>query len=519
MPSLVKITVDRAVDLPIMDTSDMSTDAYVQVELKDQDDIKTYKTSTCRKDLNPVWGESTQFEVTDDSSLQDSPVEFKVFDQGFSASELIGIVYIDLNPLIMRTATMQDGAKDLIIQGFFPLFDASSLKGSRGSLKVIVKLQFIGNDNPFRDSSAGVQFFSSSTLSNNSFVIKDILGFVADLIVEDDAESRNYFNFSYKGDNARLKALYNLSAYVRREVGKKVLEAGGNAVLGYSSHFDFEDASCVVVRAYGTICRLLKVGNSIQQLVSGNDIRERRLSNGEELNVHFEASNVSEIMSPLTKEGNSFSIDNVVGIPLLPFGPSRDLGSTTFPSMRHKASVSSENEVQILTLMSFEKHIRIRLGGLVMARSVKFLGKLEATISDQETREGWWEELRDEIKKHAKTMCCSHIVGYSESCTIYGDMCILSAVGTGATIKKLSHPNIVTSNMLNQQNMGDANGEDDYDDDQNEVFLLLLLSFYNQLNVSVHRMTRRPASIPLSQWAISSFRIVKILGNPSGSRT
>jgi hypothetical protein len=169
-----------------------------------------------------------------------------------------------------------------------------------------VKLQFIGNDNPFRDSSAGVQFFSSSTLSNNSFVIKDILGFVADLVVEDDAESRNYFNFSYKGDNSRLKSLYNLSAYVRREVGKKVLEAGGNAVLGYSSHFDFEDASCVVVRAYGTVCRLLKVGNSMQQLISGNDIRERRLSKDNDFNMQYDPNDASEIISPLTKEGNSF---------------------------------------------------------------------------------------------------------------------------------------------------------------------------------------------------------------------
>ena len=56
-----------------------------------------------------------------------------------------------------------------------------------------------------------------------------------------------------------------------------------------------------------------------------------------------------------------------------------------------------------------------------MARSVKFLGKLEATLSDQETREGWWEELRDEIKSHARTVCCTHVIGYIETCTIFGE--------------------------------------------------------------------------------------------------
>lgn len=48
-----------------------------------------------------------------------------------------------------------------------------------------------------------------------------------------------------------------------------------------------------------------------------------------------------------------------------------------------------------------------------MSRSVKFLGKLEATISDQETREGWWDELREEIKNHAKVLCCRYVIGYS----------------------------------------------------------------------------------------------------------
>lgn len=92
-------------------------------------------------------------------------------DQDLYSTEIIGVVYVDLNPLIMRTAHASD--KDLVIQGWFPLYD--SLRGVRGSLNVIIKLLFIGNDNPFRDSSAGVQFFSSSSLSPSVFLIKEVL--------------------------------------------------------------------------------------------------------------------------------------------------------------------------------------------------------------------------------------------------------------------------------------------------------------------------------------------------------
>lgn len=207
-----------------MDSGDASTDAFVQIRLDEQ----IQQSAVCRKSLNPSWNQEFRFEVADDSILQDAPVEFKVMDQGFSVSELIGVVYVDLNPLIMRTAHGFD-SKDLVISGYFPLFDVSTLRGVRGSLRLTIKLQFIGNDNPFKDSSAGVQFFSTSNLSPGAFIVQEVLGFVADLVVEHDPESswQEYFRKSGKSANDfRLKVLYNMSAEVRRELGKKVLEAG-----------------------------------------------------------------------------------------------------------------------------------------------------------------------------------------------------------------------------------------------------------------------------------------------------
>lgn len=231
MPSLVKIKVERGRDLPIMDrnaTTEAATDAYVEVRLDEQ----CQRTNTCRKSLNPIWNEDFRFEVIDDSILQDAPIELKCLDHDLYSSELIGIVYIDLNPLIMRTG---DGTeRDLFIRGWFPLYDTS--RGIRGSLLITVKLQFIGNENQFRDSSAGVQFFSSSKLSPSCFLIQEILGFVEDLIVEDDPESswQDYFRKGNKSSNdSRLKVLYNLNAIVSKTQSLLLLLLLSNSSLHY----------------------------------------------------------------------------------------------------------------------------------------------------------------------------------------------------------------------------------------------------------------------------------------------
>ena len=513
MPSLVKIKVLHALDLPGDVQGDGSCDAYVEIHLGDHEDNteQIQRTTTYRKSVNPVWNEEFRFEVVSDSSLQNCPVEFRVIDQDLYSTEFIGALYVDLNPLIMRTA--HDMEKDLVIQGTFPLYD--TVKGIRGSLAVQVKLQFIGNNNPFRESSAGVQFFTASTLSPNVFIVQEVLGFVVDLVVEDDAESswKDYFRKAAKLSNDnRLKILYNLSATVRRELGKKTLEKGGNAILGYSVQFDVEGASGIVARAYGTACKIMKVGGVTKMSESpptfpttasgdreeiiaspalvtqppltgssssskevGLQHTEGRITPSKE---HLSRSETSIIFSrnelfrsdPLTSEAE---VTNVLGaksrkamspiLPprqLIPFGPSDIMSpsilasvASNFRSIAGDYGPSQEtgvirmlqrDDVQLISLNKIEGHIRVKLGGLVMAKSVKFLGKLETSLSDQETREGWWEELRDEIRAHAKTLCCTHVVGYSESCSILGDVCVLYAVGTAAVMKTGVHPSILT---------------------------------------------------------------------------
>jgi hypothetical protein len=497
MPSLIRVGVGRARDLPLLDSSmqgDAYTDAYVEVRLGDE--VK--RTQTYRKSLNPIWNEDFRFEVMDDSSLQEAPLELKVVDQDLYSSELIGMVYIDLNPLIMRT--IEDTDKNLVMQGWFPLFDTT--KGLRGELHVTVKLQFIGNDNPFQDSSAGVQFFNSSSLSPHAFIVREILGFVDDLVVDTDPESSwsDYFRKSGQAskvsNESRQKVLYGLSAEVRREVGKKVLDMGGNAVLGFSIQFDLEGASGLVVRANGTACHLLKVlgTNSVQVDTLDNKPYNYHtrgigavLLQGIEAGLILADSTGSMLGYRNSSHSHSHSVlssENAIALAPLPLGCGLPLRLSTFgtvevvqnnPRFRdlgevfsspewntgHSAGVSSsvfpkeaifQEDVCLLTLTTFESFVNVRLGGLVVARAVKFLGKLEATLSDQDTREGWWNELRDEIKGHARTLCCTHVIGYREMCSLVGDVCVISAEGTAAVVKNLSCPALTSADWESGMN-------------------------------------------------------------------
>ena len=95
-----------------------------------------------------------------------------------------------------------------------------------------------------------------------------------------------------------------------------------------------------------------------------------------------------------------------------------------------------EREVALLTLRAFPLNLRVRLGAVVSARSVKFLGRLAAKIADQETRDEWWTELREEVRSHARALHCNYVVGYREMCVVYDDVCVLSATGTAAVLRE-----------------------------------------------------------------------------------
>jgi hypothetical protein len=197
------------------------------------------KTGVEKKTLNPVWNEEFRFEVSDDTLLQNEPLIFKVWDSdNYKADSCVGMVYVDLNPLLMRAAAKtaledrsdeddeneklkvgsegnekispskdneqnvlalvkkesfvdqqetEDDQEELTIDGLFPIYD--TLAGVRGELNLSIKLQFFGDLNPFRDSSAGVQLFPLSMIDEGSgWEVSHVFGFVEELGVADDPE-------------------------------------------------------------------------------------------------------------------------------------------------------------------------------------------------------------------------------------------------------------------------------------------------------------------------------------------
>lgn len=90
-------------------------------------------------------------------------------------------------------------------------------------------------------------------------------------------------------------------------------------------------------------------------------------------------------------------------------------------------------EYPFLTLTKYPAGFIVHLGATVSARSVKLLEK-SAEKDDMETRDSWYNELRMEIRGHARSLGCNVILGYNESTTISEDVTVLSAAGTAAVI-------------------------------------------------------------------------------------
>ncbi|KAF1781820.1 C2 domain [Phytophthora cactorum] len=375
MPCTIKIRLVEARDMPVVDRTSKLADAYVSITFASFE----AKSSVSKKTLNPKWDEEFRFDVADDSVLQSQPIEFKLMDHDvYTTDATVGIVYVDLNCLLMR-----DGH---VIQGWFPVYD--TLLGVRCELSLVIRLQYFGDVNPFRESSAGVQFFGLSTLDPSLYRIESMLGFVEELVVHADPEYSwsDSFRTSRRSNEHRQLLLYKLSSQVATLVGKKALELGGNAVLAYKQFFDVEGDSGLVARACGTACYITPVGKN--ELMSDNGSQQRTHSEDgldSELNVDLDNDDTS-----------SMGGESVEALVSPRFFPRRVLKSLKAPEA---FNISAHDEVQLITLKVFNPATRIRLAGIVSARSVKYLGKLATKLADQETRDSWWLELREEQKE------------------------------------------------------------------------------------------------------------------------
>lgn len=108
--------------------------------------------------------------------------------------------------------------------------------------------------------------------------------------------------------------------------------------------------------------------------------------------------------------------------------PNASFGSTgappdcSLPTPQYKFMVSAEGlhllEYPFITMKQFPAGLVRHIGGLVSSRSVKHLAQINSP-EDPETRDGWWMELRKEIRSHCRLLGCNAVLGYSESSCIW----------------------------------------------------------------------------------------------------
>ncbi|XP_062317673.1 C2 domain-containing protein 5 isoform X5 [Osmerus eperlanus] len=471
MPGKLKAKIVAGRHLPVMDRASDLTDAFVEVKFGNT----TFKTDVYHKSLNPQWNsEWFKFEV-DDEDLQDEPLQITVLDHDtYSANDAIGKVYIDIDPLLCSEAAT-------VISGWFPIYD--TIHGIRGEINVLVKVDLFNDLNRFRQSSCGVKFFCTTSIPR-CYRAALVHGFVEELVVNEDPEYQwiDRIRTPRASNEARQRLISLMSGELQRKIGLKVLEMGGNAVVGYLQCFDLEGESGLVVRAIGTACTLDKLSSGTSSNTNTNT------------HTHPNTAPASNACNSPSKDSKEpvFSEDppssSAPPTPLKvlpsssppPMSPSKpcsrqssssdtDLSLTPKTGMGSGGSAGKEagplktllrqqtqtaleqREFPFFTLTCFPPGFLIHAGGVVSARSVKLLDRIHnpalgntrsyklldwnsVTADEPETRDAWWEEIRQEIKSHAKALGCHAVVGYSESTSICEEVCILSASGTAAIL-------------------------------------------------------------------------------------
>ncbi|XP_015239475.1 PREDICTED: C2 domain-containing protein 5 isoform X7 [Cyprinodon variegatus] len=469
MPGKLKAKIVAGRHLPVMDRASDLTDAFVEVKFGNT----TFKTDVYPKSLNPQWNsEWFKFEV-DDEDLQDEPLQITVLDHDtYSANDAIGKVYIDIDPLLCTEAAS-------VISGWFPIYD--TIHGIRGEINVLVKVELFNDLNRFRQSSCGVKFFCTTSIPRG-YRAAMVHGFVEELVVNEDPEYQwiDRIRTPRASNEARQRLISLMSGELQRKIGLKVLEMGGNAVVGYLQCFDLEGESGLVVRAIGTACTLDKIssGSFSNTHTHPNTAPPSNACNspskdgkepvfGEDLPsssgppTPFRALPTSSSSpppfspcKPCSRQSSSSDTDLSL-TPKTGMGSGGSAGKEAGPLktlLRQQTQTALEQrEFPFFTLTSFPPAFLVHVGGVVSARSVKLLDRIHnpalgntrsyklldwnsVTADEPETRDAWWEEIRQEIKSHAKALGCHAVIGYSENTSICEEVCILSASGTAAIL-------------------------------------------------------------------------------------
>ncbi|KRX62841.1 C2 domain-containing protein 5, partial [Trichinella sp. T9] len=232
MPGTLRVRIISGRGFPVMDRSNETTDAFVEVKFGQS----VHRTEIYPKSLNPKWDTDWFCFEAEEENLQDECLQIRVMDYDtYSANDSIGRVYVDLTPLLH--------AKKREISGWFPIYDT----------------------------------MNASAIPVGQALI-NIHGFVDELITSSDPEYEwiDKIRTPRASNEVRQTLFSKIAGELTRRIGKKAAEMGGNAIIGYSQYFDFEGELGIVIRGNGTVVTLEKCTACSTSLIKEKRERTRR---------------------------------------------------------------------------------------------------------------------------------------------------------------------------------------------------------------------------------------------------
>ena len=329
------------------------------------------------------------------------------------------------------------------ISGWFPLYD--TINGIRGHLRLTIKLHYFPSINPLSPASTPP---SSILLLSTSLpapaLLLHIHGHLSVTLSAADPEYAWMDNFraSRTSNEARVGLFNAVLLQLARRARERCEELGGNAVVGWKVALDLEgEVGVVVARAHGTAVTMASSDRRVN-VSSGSSSRAGERSNeraaitasrdesnqptqADHANAGMAAGGGSHSDSAANQSDKLPSLDKPV---LLSAPDTLTASSSASIAASSALSRSYRRDVHLITMSSFPTSMQLVLGGLVVARSVKLLTSNTTTA----THEKWWAEIRKEVKSHAASLHCTHVLGYSEQCVVTKDVVVLSGYGTAA---------------------------------------------------------------------------------------
>eukprot|EP01104_Vermistella_antarctica_P020357 TRINITY_DN8686_c0_g1_i1.p1 TRINITY_DN8686_c0_g1~~TRINITY_DN8686_c0_g1_i1.p1 ORF type:complete len:1439 (+),score=292.11 TRINITY_DN8686_c0_g1_i1:344-4660(+) len=327
------------------------------------------------------------------------------------------------------------------------------------------------------DSAMSVYFFAMS-YPDAYFRIKHVHGFVEELVVEDDPEFhwKDSFRAHRQSNESRQMLLYHLSGRLKRQIGKKVKAMGANAVLSYKQTIDVEGevSGVICARAIGTACTITKRRSKRSAKGHGKtSLRTQppsRATSPRSPSLLSAPTPTLPQPTSITSLAASSSAAGTPGVPI-PYSsssegikalaasvsPSKSSGMTQLPPVKKQIRAPLQTvfggsdtvlpsfettRVTFLTLSHVSTKLtagmECRFGGMVLSRCVKVVKA--SSSKNLKRRDRWWQEVRQEVRTHARRLGCNIVFGYRETLSMYEDegVCILTGVGTAASLSDIS---------------------------------------------------------------------------------